>query len=306
MEKRPITTELLKLSVIAVPPLARTQDLTINHDENSRLISHLEAGGVRTLLYGGNAVLGHVAISEYEDLLENLSQSVNEDTLVIPSVGPGFGLMMDQAAILEEFEFPTAMLLPTNDPTTPLGIARSIREFVDSCGSPILLYLKREGFVDVPTIRKLSEEGLISCIKYAIVRDNPAEDSYLRSLVDAIGPSLIVSGMGEQPAIVHLTQFGLAGFTSGCVCLAPQLSMRMLRALQIGDETTAERIRTIFHPLESLRDSLSPVRVLHSAVELAGLVETGPITPPLSVVDETALQQISRVAVELLNSNSLL
>lgn len=282
----PITTEILQRSVIAVPPLARTADLRINHVENGKLIRHLEAGGVRSLLYGGNAVLGHVAISEYRDLLENLRSSAGAETWVIPSVGPGFGMLLDQAAILKEFDFPTAMLLPTNDPTTPAGIATAIRRLVEISGKPCLLYLKRDGFIDVATIHKLFNEKLISCIKYAIVRENPDDDPYLSALIDAVGPDLIVSGMGEQPAIVHLRKFGLAGFTAGCVCIAPQLSMRMLQALLKNDDATAERIRQVFKPLESLRDSISPVRVLHEAVRLAGLAEMGPITPLLSEICE--------------------
>jgi dihydrodipicolinate synthase/N-acetylneuraminate lyase len=282
----PITTEILQRSVIAVPPLARTADLRINHAENAKLIRHLEAGGVRSLLYGGNAVLGHVAISEYRELLENLRSSAGAETWVIPSVGPGFGMLLDQAAILKEFEFPTAMLLPTNDPTTSAGIATAIRKLVEISGKPCLLYIKRDGFIDVATVRKLFVEKLISCIKYAIVRENPGDDPYLNSLIDAVGPELIVSGMGEQPAIVHLRKFRLAGFTAGCVCIAPELSTRILEALLKKDDATAERIRKVFQPLENLRDSISPVRVLHEAVRLTGIAETGPITPLLSEIGE--------------------
>ena len=44
----------LSKSVIAVPPLCRGVDLSINVEENDKLVSHLESGGVRILLYGGN------------------------------------------------------------------------------------------------------------------------------------------------------------------------------------------------------------------------------------------------------------
>ena len=36
--------------------------------------------------------------------------------------------------------------------------------------------------------------------------------------------------MGERPVPVHLTQFKLASFTTGCGCIAPRLSMAMLAA----------------------------------------------------------------------------
>lgn len=302
MDIRPMTPATLAASVIAVPPVARDDQLTWNVAENVRLIRHLEAGGVTTLLYGGNAALAHVAVSEYATLLTMLADSVSSQTVVVPSVGPNYGQMMDQATVLRDFSFPTVMLLPPRDATTPAGIANGLKRFVDRVGRPVVLYLKHEGMVDAKTVDKMVCDGLISWIKYAIVRENPSQDCLLSSLVDTIGPSCIVSGMGEQPAIVHLRDFGLSGFTSGCVCIAPKLSMAMLRAIKMRDFVTAERFRSQFAPLESLRDSINPVRVLHAAVSLAGIAETGPITPfwsPVSTADET---MIATAARELLHS----
>ncbi len=287
----------LAASVIAVPPVARDAQLAWNVAENARLIRHLEAGGVTTLLYGGNAALAHVAVSEYAALLTMLVEAAASQTVVVPSVGPTYGLMMDQATVLRDYSFPTVMLLPPRDATTPAGIATGVRRFVDRARRPIVLYLKHEGMVDVETVDRMVRDGLISWIKYAIVRENPAQDRLLSSLVDAIGPANIVSGMGEQPALVHMRDFGLSGFTSGCVCIAPKLSMAMLRAVQARDFVTAERIRAQFSPLESLRDSINPVRVLHAAVALAGIAETGPITPfwsPVSSGDEAAIAAAAR------------
>ena len=294
-----MTPATLAASVIAVPPLARDASLTLNVAENVRLIRHLEAGGVTTLLYGGNAALAHVAISEYAALLSLLTEAVSSQTVVVPSVGPTYGMMMDQATILRDFPFPTVMLLPSRDATTPVGIATGLRRFVDRIERPAVLYLKQDGMVDVETVRRMVHDGLISWIKYAIVRDNPSQDPFLESLIDAIGPSLIVSGMGEQPAIVHLRDFGLAGFTSGCVCVAPRLSMNLLHALAARDYAGAERIRQQFAPLERLRDSINPVRVLHAAVALAEIAETGPITPFWSAVNESDQRAIQLAAREL-------
>jgi dihydrodipicolinate synthase/N-acetylneuraminate lyase len=285
MDTRPITPEALTKSVIAVPPLARTQSLALNRSENARLIRFLEAGGVSTLLYGGNAVLGHVAPSEYASLLAMLSETAGQDTLVIPSVGPSFGMMLDQAAILRDFTFLTAMLLPTRDPTTPAGIAAALTRFADRAERPAVLYLKHDDTLDAGTIARLMSDGLLSWIKYAIVRSSAAEDRFLRELIDSVGAARIVSGMGEQPAIMHLRQFGLAGFTSGCVCVAPQLSTAMLQALRLGNFAAAEAIRAKFAPLEALRDTISPVRVLHAAVQLAGVADTGPLVPLLSEIE---------------------
>lgn len=298
MDTRAITSATLAGSVVAVPPLARNPDFSLNHAENARVVRHLEQGGVTTLLYGGNAILNHIALSEYAECLTMLRDIAATSTLIIPSVGPAFGMMLDQARILAQFEFPTAMVLPTRDPSTPLGLATALRRFVDAFGRPAVLYLKQE-VMDVDTIQRMMNDGLLSCIKYAIVRENTAVDPYLHRLIDAIGPSLIVTGMGEQPAIIHMRDFKLPGFTAGCVCIAPKLSANMLHAIQAGDFATAEHIRSQFLPLENLRDTLGPVPVLHTAVQMAGIAETGPIIPLISAVEASHLPAIQKAAVAL-------
>src|SRR4051794_9073487 len=117
-----LNTERLTRSVLAVPPLCRNADLTLNRAENSKLIRHIEAGGIRTLLYGGNANLHHVALSEYDALLSMLEELAGEETLVIPSVGPMFGQMLDQARVVRQHRFPTVMVLPVQGPTTSEGV----------------------------------------------------------------------------------------------------------------------------------------------------------------------------------------
>ena len=304
MNTAPITQETLAGSVISVPPLARRADLSLSREENVKLIRHLEAGGVTTLLYGGNAILYHVAVSEYAELLQLLAEAAAEKTLMIPSVGPAYGTMMDQAAILREFDFPTAMILPTRDVVTSAGVAAAVRRFVEAFGKPAVLYIKFDGFIEVPAVKRLMDDGLLSWIKYAIVRDDPLRDDYLRSLVDAVGPERIVSGIGEQPAINHLRDFGLTGFTSGCVCVAPRLSMDMLRAVQAGNFDEAERIRETFKPLEDLRNAINPVRVLHTAITLAGIADTGPIMPLLTDIAEADRPAIQAAATQLLEQET--
>lgn len=299
MNTDPITPRTLARSVIAVPPLARRPDLTLDLAENQALIRYLESGGVTTLLYGGNAILYHIAPSEYGRLLGMLAETAGADTLVIPSVGPAYGTMMDQADALRDFPFPTAMILPQRDLCTPDGLALAVRHFVERFGRPAVLYIKHDGLIDVARVGKLMDDGLLSWIKYAVVRDDPLDDDYLRRLADEVGTERIVSGIGEQPAVAHLLDFHLASFTSGCVCVAPKLSMRMLAALRSGDRERAEAIREQFRPLEDLRNEINPVRVLHAAVAGAGIADTGPVMPLLSDVPATELPRIEEAAQRL-------
>lgn len=301
MKTTPVTTADLRSSVIAVPPLCRNADLSLNRAENGRLIRHLHQGGIRTLLYGGNANLYNLALSEFDSLLGMLTELCPEDDLwVVPSVGPMYGTAMDQAAILRNHRFPTAMLLPTLFPSKPAGVATAVRHFVERSGMKAVLYIKDESYITPELAAELVNDGLISWIKYAVVKPNPAEDAYLSKLITLVDPKHIVSGIGEQPAIVHLRDFGITGFTAGCVCIAPKLSMDLLRAIDAGDFAKAESIREIFRPLEDLRNAHSPILVLHHAVALAGVADTGPVLPLLTELPAELLPAIEQAAKALL------
>ena len=295
-----LTPERLTSSVLAVPPLCRSADFSLNEAENLKLIGHLESGGVRTLLYGGNANFYHIALSEYDTALSMIAQLSGHDTLVIPSAGPTFGLMMDQAKVLRRHRFPTVMILPQQGITTSQGVETGIRRFVDAAGIPAILYIKNDGYLDVQQAAALARDGIISGIKYATVRADPASDSYLRQLVEQVDRRLIISGIGEQPAIVHMRDFGLASFTSGCVCIAPRLSVDMLEAIRQKQWNSAERIRAIFKPLEDLRNAINPIRVLHEAVRLAGIANTGPLLPLLTNLEGDRHPQVRQAATSLL------
>jgi dihydrodipicolinate synthase/N-acetylneuraminate lyase len=303
MQTTPYTPDDIAASVLAVPPLARNADLILNREENAKLVRHIEAGGVTTLLYGGNANFYNIAISEYAELLAMLADIAAPATRVIPSVGPAYGTMMDQATILRETGYPTAMVLPQHFGSTPAGAERGIRDFAEKFGRPIVLYIKVEGAIGVDQAARLADDGLLAAIKYAIVRDDPARDDFLRRLVEVVDRRKIISGIGEQPAIVHLRDFGLGGFTSGCVCVAPRLSMEMLAAIGAGDFARAESIRAIFKPLEDLRNAISPIRVLHDAVTLSGIADMGPLLPLFSNVEDEHRPAIGTAARELLVHN---
>ena len=303
MNNATITPETLSNSVIAVPPLARDAGLNVCATENTKIMRHLEAGGIRTLLYGGNAVFYHIALAEYADTLAMLQEQAGADTTVVPSVGPAYGTSMDQAAILRDFDFPTAMVLPARDIATPKGCATGIRKFAEAYGKPIVLYIKFEGYLEPEDAQALVGDGVVNWIKYAIVREDPAQDDYLSKLVDCVDPQIIVSGIGEQPAIAHVNGFGVNSFTSGCVCVAPSLSMKMLRALKAGDLGPAENIRQTFEPLENLRNGINPIRVLHTAIAEAGIADTGPILPLLHGVCDDSTAKVATAARELLSHN---
>jgi dihydrodipicolinate synthase/N-acetylneuraminate lyase len=301
MKTTPITPADLAASVLSVPPLARRADLAIDAAQNARLLDHLRSGGVRTFMYGGNANFYNIGVTELRALAETLIKLSRDGDWIIPAVGSDYGKARDQLTMLRDYPFPTAMVLPHKAQSTPAGVAIGIRKLADAYGKPVIAYVKDEGYVEAADMGRLAKDGVICAIKYAIVRDDPLNDPFLGDLVSAVDKSIIISGIGERPAIDHLTKFGLQAFTSGSVCVAPGLSMSLLRALKRGDLAEAKRVRELFISLEDERDRHSPIRVLHDAVRLAGICDTGPMQPYLTgFTDPKILAGIEKAAKELL------
>lgn len=300
MKTTPVSTADLSASVLAVPPLARRPDLSLNPEANRALIQHLESGGVTTLMYGGNANFYHLPTSEYAATLDFLAEAAGANSWVIPSAGADYGKLMDQAAILRSRSFPTAMALPFGNPSNDSGVATALRRFADKLGKPIIAYVKGLGYIEPATLGKLARDGVICAIKYAVVRDDPRKDPYLDELVQHVSRDMIISGIGERPAVVHLRDFGLKCFTSGSVCVAPNGSTRILAALKAKRYEEAEKIRAAYIALEDQRDARGPIRVLHDAVTLAGIADMGPILPMISNLDASERAAVQAAAAALL------
>ncbi|MBN3763790.1 dihydrodipicolinate synthase family protein [Burkholderia sp. Ac-20365] len=287
-------------TVMAVPPLARRADLSLDVEANQTLIRHIEAGGVRTLLYGGNANFYHVAVSEYRELLDMLAASAAPGTRVIPAIGPDYGKMLDEARILAQTSYRTAMVLPLSGFTTPAGVEAGLTRIADTAGIPLTLYIKSEDYVDVDTLARLVDRGTLIAVKYAIVRENPSNDPYLRRLLESVSPSRVISGMGERPALTHVRDFGLAAWTTGSGCIASHAVMGLLAAAKEGRAADAQRLYDAFMPLETLRDNISLIRVLHDAVTFTGIADMGSMLPLLSATPVEHHAAVAAAARELL------
>jgi dihydrodipicolinate synthase/N-acetylneuraminate lyase len=302
MKTTPVTPQDLARSVLAVPPLALTADLDLAAEENRKLARHIEAGGVTTLLYGGNANLHNWPVSRFGELLAMLEEIAAPDSWVLPSVGPEYGKLVDEARIARNTRYPTLMALPMTFPQTPAGIERGLRDFVQISGKPLVVYIKAAGYLPVEVVARLIEAGEVCGIKYAVPRPDLTDDPYLADLVGAIGPDRVVSGAGELVAVPHLRTYGLAGFTAGCVCIAPRLSMAVLRLLQSRDFDRLEPVLALIRPLEQLREKLSLIRALHEAVTLSGIARMGPILPLLSNMEPEHHAVIAATARALLQA----
>jgi dihydrodipicolinate synthase/N-acetylneuraminate lyase len=295
--------------IYPVPPLARKNDArrTIDFAQNEKILKFLIAGGLPNVIYGGNAFLYDITMAEYRDLLEWAGGFASRAS-INPAIGPSYGCAMDQATVIRRYKFHTVLAMPNGNPRDAAGLEAGYREISQACGLPLSLYVKtdttygddRDAGLDA--IGRLVRDGVCVSIKYAVVRKDPAQDPYLTALLKCIDSKYVVSGIGERPAIVHLRDFKLNGFTTGSGVLAPNQTRALLDACNRGDYETAERVRQLFLPLEDLRDAWGPPRVLHAAVGLSGLAETGSPPPFVSNLTEAQRKQLAPVARALFGS----
>jgi len=305
MKTTAVTADDLR-GVFAVPPLARREDRgrPLDLEESGRLVRHMSAGGLTRFLYGGNAFLYHVTLGEYEELVGWLAEFPGKQW-PIPSLGPSYGRAMDQAPLLRRHRFPAAMALPCGDPRDAQGLETGLREIAEAAGLGLILYLKEEtGFgadreAGLDAVARLVDAKVCVAIKYAVVRADPLTDPYLDGLLKRVDRRLVVSGMGERPAVAHVRALGLPGFTTGSGCVAPRLTNAILSACHREDFMTAESLRTAFLPLEDMRDAWGPARVLHAAVDAAEVARMGPIPPFVTGVDEAQRAALRPVAQTL-------
>jgi dihydrodipicolinate synthase/N-acetylneuraminate lyase len=302
-----ISTEDLCTGVFAVPPLARQNNpaRTLDFEQNNLIVSHILSGGITRLIYGGNAFLYHLTLAEFEQLLDWLS-SFADNVLPIPSIGPSYGRAMDQAALLHRYEFPYVMVLPCGDPRDAEGLERGYREIATTANKHLIVYLKEENNLGVDreagldAVARLVDDGVCISIKYAVVRERPGEDTYLDSLLKRVDRKLVISGIGERPAVVHLRDWKLPGFTTGSGCIAPRLTQMIFEACRAGEFERAEELRAEFIPLEDLRDAWGPARVLHAATQLAGLARMGDVPPYVSALTAEQEKELAPVAKRLM------
>ena len=311
MKTNSISPEDLR-GVFAVPPLARRRDASRSLDlaQNDLIVRHIVSGGITRLIYGGNAFLYHITLAEYEELLEWLA-GLSDQLWIIPSIGPSYGRAMDQAKLLRKFQFPCAMVLPCSDPSDAAGLERGYREIAEAADTELIVYLKDERNFGadkergLDAVARLVDDGVCVGIKYAVVRNDPSRDAYLEALLSRVDRKFVISGIGERPAVVHLRDWKLPGFTTGSGCIAPRLSQMLFAACARQDFDEAEALRAEFISLEDLRDQWGPAKVLHSAIESAGIAQMGEIPPYVSGLSAEQLKELEAVVCSLFGRDAM-
>ncbi len=286
MKQPLLTPQDYAKSVVAVPPIALTHEGVVAEGANRDIMNHIAAGGITSVLYGGNANLYHFGAESFREALSVLFANCPASLRLLFSIGPDFGKAMDQAGDILRAGVRNVLLLPMGFPSDARGVADGARRLADRLGFGIVLYVKRDGYIDPDALGRLIEDGAVDFVKYAVERSNAASDPYLDALIAAVGKDKIASGMGETPIRDHIGTRGLATFTSGAVCIAPAAANELLFAYRAGEFDLADKLSAPFLEFEKTRARLGGTSVLHDGTTLAGIADCGPLMPLVSNLTE--------------------
>ncbi len=300
MKTTPVTSEDIARSVWSVPPLSLDSERRVRADENAKLVRHIEAGGVSTVLWGGNANIYAMTSRLFREMIDGIPDWVSEDAWAIPSAGPDYGKLLEQADILRNTRFPAVMLLPMQAQRDKKGTEKAIRDFVQRSGIPAILYLRAADYLNADQMGSLVEDGVVVALKYAVETGDFTKDPGLEDILKVVPREKIVSGIGEIAAIPHVSTFDLAGFTAGAVCIAPKRAMAVRKAILGGDIAEAKRLVTTIQPLENLRIKHGPIQIIHDAVTHSGVADMGLLTPHMSHVADDVQAEIRAAVAPLL------
>lgn len=285
-------------TVVAVPPIALGEDGRVSQTNNEILIKHMCDGGVRIVLYGGNANLYHYDLDLFTQAVETMTLAQEKGLDVIGSIGPDFGKATDQAPLVARAGISNIMLLPMAFPADSEGIAAGVRRIADRLGHGVVFYIRRANYIAPATLARLVDEGAVRMVKYAVEQDEPATDPYLDELIQSIELDRIASGMGETPVLDHIATRKLATFTSGAICLAPRAALALLPRLKAGQMDALRDEIGPFLDFERVRKRYGGIQVLHEAVSMQ-ICNMGRPLPMLSALTAEGQSALSGPLADL-------
>ena len=245
MKTDAVTFADLAGSVLAVPPLARNADLTLNKAANAALIKHIEARGRHdAALRRQRQLLQHRPVRIRARSLDGWPRWRRPGTWVIPSVGPGLRQDAGPGGGAEEPQVPhrhgAADDLPDDprwggDRAAPLrrGLRQADHRLHQGRGLPDA----RGGQAAWSTTAWWRPSNTPSSAP------TRARTRSCRKLVELVDRRYIVSGIGERPVITHLRDFGLQRLHLGLGLRGgPRGSTQILTACKRKDWDTAAKI----------------------------------------------------------------
>jgi 4-hydroxy-tetrahydrodipicolinate synthase len=284
-------------TVIGIPVVPYREDGEVDHDRTASLAARLVADGVTALTPNGNTGEFYALSPDERRAVLNTVISARGTATIIAGVGFDVRTAIDDARFARDAGADAVMI---HQPVLPYLAADGWVEYNAAIANAVpdigvLPYLSNPAVSGTHIARLVDRARNVVGLKYSV----PDPVVFATTSAQAGDGLLWIAGLAESYAPAYW-QAGARAFTSGLVNLAPEVSLRMLAALQQGDYAEATVVWRQIRYFEELRArdrAANNVSVVKEAMYQLGLCRRE-VRPPSHVLSKELAAEVTEAVRE--------
>lgn len=282
--------------VVAITPTPFTADDTIDAPTFERLVGRMVDGGVRVLTVNGNTGEFYTLTpAETRAVVDLTASAIGEHCLLVAGVGFDVTTAVDSARHAASRGAAAVMVhQPVHPYVSRRGWIDYHRAIATAVPEVAVIPYVRNTRITASDFGELADAAPnVVAVKYAI-----PDPAHFAAVARGAGLDRFtwIAGLAELSAPSYASAGG-TGFTSGLVAVAPELSLRMHRALAAGDFPAAMQVWDTVRDFEYLRaahDNADNVSVIKEALHQIGYGRPD-VRPPASRLDADARGAVEKI-----------
>lgn len=289
-----LTQQLHTVCAISMTPFIG-EDKAIHWEALERNIRFLLDNGVKVIVPCGNTSEFYaLTFEEAKQEIQKVVEIVNKRALVVAGIGYSVEMAIELGRFAQKAGADAVMIhQPIHPYITERGAVSYYKKIIEALDIPSIVYFK-DPYLSDDVLKALAPLDKFIAVKYAI-NDLPRFARIVREIPEECGIAWIC-GTAEKwaPFFYHA---GAVGFTSGLVNVHPQLSFRMLRALQAGDQKTVWEVWKEVLPFEDLRakyNNGNNVVVIKEAMNQLGM-DAGVTREPVDPLNAQDREEVTNI-----------
>jgi 5-dehydro-4-deoxyglucarate dehydratase len=253
---------------------------------------------------GGTGEFFSLSESEYRNIVEVSTETVQEQVPVISSVGRSIPEAITFAKIAEKAGVHALLLMPPYLTECPQdGIYAYAKAIIQNTSLPVIYYNRANGVLSSDYIQKLAD----NCDNFIGLKDGTGNMQELNDTIKSVGNRLSYIGgvpTAEIIAEAYLS-IGVNTYSSAAFNFVPELANQFYASLRAGDkERVATLTREFYIPLVRLRGKKNgyAVSLIKAGAKLIGR-SAGDVRPPLVMPNDAEVAELEKIIAK---ANSLI
>ena len=289
--------QLTGISGVHITPFKNDGD--INDELLIQIIEKISRSGVHIIVSNGNTAEFYSLNPEEIKHVQGISAEANDGrSLMMMAVGRSLKEAIDSAKYAKQNKADLIMIHQPMDPfVDPHNQANYILEIAESSEIPVVPYV-RSTIIPKKDILRIAEHKNVVGIKFASV-----DLKLLAHCINETSTSEIVwiCGLAESWTIPFYS-LGARGFTSGLVNVFPEISLKLLSALEERNYEQATKLVSkisVFEEMRTRYNNGANVTVVKEALKLQGIDVGNVRLPGLPFLNSEELSELKNVIKDL-------